>query len=61
MGSEAAVKAAYDFQPGVQHWHGNFAARGHAPSMDESEQIARKVMNDCEMKLELTSEAVGQG
>ena len=29
--------------------------------MDESEQIARKVMNDREMKLELASEAVGRG
>ena len=30
-----------------------------APSMDESEQIVRKVMNDRKMKLELASEAVG--
>ena len=57
------------FQP-----DGNLAARGRAerrlgdkqsqnpaPSMDESEQIARKVMNDREMKLELASEAVGRG
>ena len=39
----------------------NKQSQNLAPSMDESEQIARKVMNDREMKLELASEAVGRG
>ena len=40
----------------------NKQSQNLAPSMDESEQIAQKViMNDREMKLELASEAVGRG
>ena len=72
-GSEAAVEAANAFQPGAKSRHSNSDAGGRAerrsgnkqsqnpaPSMARSEQIARKVMNDHEMKLELASEAVGR-
>ena len=38
----------------------NKQSQNLAPSMDESEQIAQKVMHDREMKLELASEAVQQ-
>ena len=39
----------------------NKQSQNLAPSMDKSEQIARNLMNDREMKLELAFEAVGRG
>ena len=65
------IQSSRQKETGAKHRHGNSAAGGRAerrsgdkqsqnlaPSMAESEQIAR---NDREMKLELASEAVGRG
>ena len=73
-GWRSGSEAASVFQPGMKSQHVNLAARARAerpsedkqyqnpaPSMDESKQLARKVMNDREMKLELASKAVGRG